>query len=590
MRLQRFLVPARNHTYSDELIAIGLADLLRELTGGADVTIARSGDAYLIEPQRPLDTDDMPVDAEPYLYIRFDGRDSGAPLSSFDYAKEREREAIWRKWGDQMAKPRTSRGRRALARVTQFALQEDTPPPPAPRSDFAVFKALNSMRKGSTSYADIALAWSRLSSERRRRTLTRRLAALALDLGDDVDLGSEAVPELSGVVRALQFFDPVVGKAAGGAKPDGGAPSSYKSERIDWFEEFLKYRAMHVGLVAYPTGDRGKNTRAFVLAPEYISVTAVRNVRQALLDAPVYGSVQADIRAVLATTEALIRQSEFLRIDDDSPFILFDGRPPDKVLAGLNTAYFLSLGSASAVMNVSFIGLPGWFPIGSAEDANAWLGLLEQFRRATNSLPENRSEHIPILQSMLRCLSSGTIGAALDFFGLYATVQLQSDRGHPRFYAALLRRVFAPMNTTDGPLSGLVGSKGFNAVARAVRQATVTEMHHKSQGHQEYDIRYGLAQEWRRAARVRDEFVNALTKFLSDFEYDAAREQEDRNRAHHRWVRPGTDDLREVVELVDRFGSELVCGLLLAFGFAREPWEQEPSPNANDGGSGGDAE
>lgn len=419
-----------------------------------------------------------------------------------------------------------------------------------------------------------------LPSARRREILTERLAACAVDLGDDVEVRAPA-PELITAVRALQFFDPVVGKGASRAKPNGATPASYDSARLDWFEEFLKYRAMHVGMVAYSTGAGGADTRAFVLAPDNIPVRVLANVRQNLLDAPVFGSIQTEIRAVIATTQVLVEKSEFLRLDDDSPFVLFDNRTPAEVLAGLSTAFFLSLGSASAVMNVSFIGLPGWFPVASIADAEAWLALMEEFRRSTNSLPEDRSEHVPVLQAMLRCLSSGSLEAAINFLSLYATVQLHADRTHPRFSARHLERIFAPMTTTDGSLATIISSEGFRAVARAIRRATVTEMFHKSKNQQEYEIRYGLAQEWRRAARVRNDFVNELTKFLSDYEYETARKQEQADRVRRRRSRPTTAEIEEVIGLVDRFGSELVCGLLLAFWFAREPAERDDQPPAD---------
>ncbi len=36
-----------------------------------------------------------------------------------------------------------------------------------------------------------------------------------------------------------------------------------------------------------------------------------------------------------------------------------------------------------------------------------------------------------------------------------------------------------------------------------------------------------------------------------------------------------TSDIQDVVELVDEFGSEVVANLLIAYGYAREPREDE---------------
>jgi hypothetical protein len=439
------------------------------------------------------------------------------------------------------------------------------------------------MRKGSSSYQDLWRAWMALSSDDRRRILTERLVRLADDLGDVVQMEEPTSTEvLAKVVRALQFYDPLVGKGASRPKPNGAGPASYDPARLDWFEEFLKYRGMHVGMAAYSTGKGGADTRVLVLSPQDVPVNILHEVRRDLLQAPVFGNVQSEIKAVIATTRSLLNHSDVLNPGSAAPVVPFARRTPTEVIAGLRTGYFLSLGSAAAIMNASAIGLPGWFPVESREDALAWLDLLREFERTLYpALREDRSEHVPILQAMLGCLSSGSLSAALAFFGLYATIQLQTDPTPPRFSIPLLRRIFSSMTALNGPLKPIVESDGFQAVARAIRQATVTEMVFKSRDRQEYEIRYGLAQEWRRKARVRNDFVAELTTFLADFEYEAARKQEQlKNQRYRRPARPTKEDLAEVVGLIDTYGPELICGLLLAFGFARDPRVDDDSGQA----------
>lgn len=572
VQIRRLHVSGRNGTYSDDLVALGLADLLYELLGRVSVTITRKGDGFLITLPRPLDTDSMPVDAGPYEYIRFDDKDKAAPPTHISYQELREQEKIYQAYEKSLQKPK--RGAPGAGAAVAMLAAEPENAPARPRSDLGLFKAFNSMRKGSSSYQDIWRAWMALSSEDRRRILTARLVRLSDDLGDEVHV--EEPPTIEGLVktvRALQFYDPLIGKGASRPKPNGASPASYDSGRIDWFEEFLKYRGMHVGMAAYSTGKGGTDTRVLVLSPQDVPVDIVNEVRRDLLQAPVFGNVQSEIKAVIATTRSLISHSDVRNPGSTGPVVAFARRTPAQIIAGLDTAYFLSLGSAAAVMNTSTIGLPGWFAIENTDDADAWLDLLREFERTLYpTLREDRSEHVPILQAMLACLSSGSLPSALQFFGLYATVQLRSEPTPPRFSTLLLRRIFAPMPTSNGPLKPIVESNGFQSVARAIRQATVTEMFFKSRNQQDYEIRYGLAQEWRRKARVRDDFVAELTTFLADFEYEAARKQEQmKEKPYRRRSRPTQEDLQQVIELIDIHGSELICGLLLAFGFARDP-------------------
>jgi hypothetical protein len=575
-------VPGRNGTYSDDLVTVGLADLLAVMTNDR-VVISRHGDGFVIKMTRPLDTETMNVDADPYDYIRFDDRDSDPPIKYFSYQQEREREKVYQAYLKSLQRPKRTTKGRGIA-VAAAASQPESAPT-KPRADLGLFKALNSMRKGSSSYQDVWRAWMGLSSLDRRRVLTARLTKLADDLGDDVDVSEpETATALAGAVRALQFYDPLVGKGPGRPKPDGASPASYDAKRVDWFEEFLKYRGMHVAMLAYSTGKNGADTRVMVLSPRDVPVGIVSVIRRDLLEAPIFGNVHSEIKAVIATTRSLINHSDVRNPGSGAPVVAFARRTPSQIIAGLNTAYFLSLGSAAAVMNASFIGLPGWFPIETGDDAQAWLDLLREFERALYpALREDRSEHVPILQAMLTCLSSGSLPAALEFFGRYATVQLQKDPIPPRFSVPLLRRIFAPMATSNGPLKPIVESEGFQAVARTIRQATVTEMYLKSKDLDEYEIKYGLAQEWRRKARVRDDFVVELTTFLADFEYETARKQEQmKGKEYRRRARPTQENIQEVIGLIDTHGSELICGLLLAFGFARDPHAKDDADHAED--------
>lgn len=579
MLIRELYVSGKNGTYSDDLVAVGLADLLASLTGGANVTVRRRGDGFSLKLAQPLNTDLMMVDANPYDYIRFDEKkDKDPPTLYIDYQEEKEKDKRYQAYQKSLQRPK--RGQKTIGTaVAVAAAQADNAPVP-PRADLSLLKAMNSMRKGSTSYQDLWRGWMALASEERRQVLTARLVRMATDLGDTVDVVEpESAQKLADTVRALQFFDPLVGKGPSRPKPDGAPPASYRADRVDWFEEFLKYRGMHVAMAAYSTGKGGSDTRSLVMAPQDVPVEIIREVRRELLSASIFGNVQSEIRAVVATVRALVNRSDSLNPGNQGPVVRFGRRSPSQVIAGLNTAYFLSLGSAAAVMNVSFIGLPGWFAISDADDAQAWLELLREFERTLYpTLREDRSEHVPILQAMLACLSSGSLGSALEFFGLYATIQLQPDFAPPRFSIPTLRRIFAPMAVSEGLLQPIIESPGFQAVTRAIRQATVSEMFSKSRDQQEYDIHYGLAQEWRRKARVRNDFVNELTAFLADYEYETARKQEQKKgQTYRRRARPTVEDLQQVVALIDTYGSELICGLLLAFGFARDPRSDDGS-------------
>jgi len=114
-------------------------------------------------------------------------------------------------------------------------------------------------------------------------------------------------------------------------------------------------------------------------------------------------------------------------------------------------------------------------------------------------------------------------------------------------------------------------------VAYAIRHATIVPQTRKANGQENlYEVRYGLGAELKRKGTVRDEFVAALTDFIQSYNQENVQKLESRGQQMRRDVR--TTDIVEVVRLIDEYGSEVVANLLIAYGYAREPREEQPNP------------
>jgi len=121
-------------------------------------------------------------------------------------------------------------------------------------------------------------------------------------------------------------------------------------------------------------------------------------------------------------------------------------------------------------------------------------------------------------------------------------------------------------------LSPILQSQGFRNIAEAIRRSTVIPQYIGRQQSQ-YDIRYGLGQELKRKAQYPDEFIKALAEFMQSYNEENARVYE---RTKGRGIRRKaitTQDIEEIVALVDEYGSQTVANLLIAFGYARDPKE-----------------
>lgn len=130
----------------------------------------------------------------------------------------------------------------------------------------------------------------------------------------------------------------------------------------------------------------------------------------------------------------------------------------------------------------------------------------------------------------------------------------------------------------DKELKPILENRGFQNIAAAIRRSTVIPQYFKATGDKgPYQIRYGLGADLLRQAAYPDRFIQTLGKFLYDYNRETAQIHERFNgNPPVRRARVSTEDIQQIVELIDKYGSQTVANMLVAFGYAREPRELEP--------------
>jgi hypothetical protein len=122
---------------------------------------------------------------------------------------------------------------------------------------------------------------------------------------------------------------------------------------------------------------------------------------------------------------------------------------------------------------------------------------------------------------------------------------------------------------------------GFRSIARAIRESTIRAQYRVAQeGDRRYDIAYGLGQDLARSLNQRDTFVAALMDFVRHYNAETAREEEKLARQHSGKISPElrrqarlrrlvtTEDVEDLVAIIDEHGHKVVGNLLLAYGYA----------------------
>lgn len=377
-------------------------------------------------------------------------------------------------------------------------------------------------------------------------------------------------------LNMLQVFNPSTGKGQNTPKA-----SNLSMKNVDnfWLCEYLKmvgfYRCAVPRFVLVKQGEPPKDRKTFALAPINMTLDEHNTIFAKFRD--VVGNrhaIKSDIFAALNYTDCFLQYCEAEASASLAVELL--GRAPENFVAGLHTAFYKDLGNSSAVMNLSFINIPRWLNVEDRNDVQTYRAVIEEHLNIVGSLEEERSEGYQLLQHYRDFLSANDFAAFFEFTAQYPNYLLNA-LAKENFWvkplsATNLRRLL--MNTQK-ELTPIIESAGFQNIARAIRQSTVTLQYMVKSGRPPYDIRYGLGQELRRKANYPDEFIQVLGDFLHSFNAENARTAETSSQHWRKSVRE--DDITEIVQLIDEHGPQTVCHLLLAFGYASTSKDDIPT-------------
>jgi len=286
-------------------------------------------------------------------------------------------------------------------------------------------------------------------------------------------------------------------------------------------------------------------------------------------------AVKMDILAALRYTRCFLDWCEEARGQDLMAELL--GQGPENFVAGMYVAYYKSLGQASAVMNLSFIELPRWMRVKSPDDVTLYKGVVEEHENIIRNIDEGDEKKggYDLLVYYRDFLSGGKWGAFFDFTAAYAGFLMRElDRERYRVRPFTTNNLEVLIMKSNEPLAPILESQGFRNIAEAIRHSTIIPQGRKARNQEYlYDIRYGLGQELKRKALYNDEFIAALSEFMQSYNAENARVYEKTGKQYRKNIL--TTDVEDVVRLVDRYGATTVGNLLIAFGYAREPREEE---------------
>ncbi len=571
---QVFRIPKSTGTHADVFAAVGLADLLATVPNAGGITlVGREADLEVHLPGllSQADLDRIPqVPGYPFLKANEKVKVPSGAVDPVDYRAEKAK-------ADRRKKVATSRGKKkqkALDPETHELMQQEQL-----REDWRLLQVLNTLQGDETSNKVHETIVHR-KPKQFREELAAGIDALSLHRPSDLDWK----------VSTVQIFNPIAAKGYSRLKPDStGRNDKTKEQWADPFAEWLKFRGYFVVACPFFQGPKAEHIRLLCPVPQDISVRALGFVSRELRKGGIYGGPpKMDNLAVLRMAELLVRHSEEFHDPDAEVFpgLSLRGKTPAEAISGVMVTHYQSLGNAKAVSAMSTIALPGWFRIESKEDAEDWLAILDEHQRVIRGLQDDHSDEIGLLIAYRRFLEKrgeSAIWALVEFMGQYGSFLIRAREQKRRvrsFRTDYFRRI--AMGTAP-KLTDVLNDPGFQAVAMAVRKATVSAQAQKAMRRPDYrEIRYDLLHDLRRKRNLPgvSPLVEAISDFVSKYNVENARRREMHKPAPRNVT---TEEFSALVALVERYGASIVGAMLCAYGSCREPRDEDAAEPAENG-------
>ncbi len=377
-----------------------------------------------------------------------------------------------------------------------------------------------------------------------------------------------------------QLSNPTSGKGEHAAKANTLAIRNLQGF---WLLEYLKLVGLFtVGMSVMVAGSKDRKT--YILHPGRAEHTALKELMQGFRqNFSATTAIKLDILAVLRFTRILVEYQQRVQSLKQAPPPTSPERPEQlaDLARGFEVAFYKDMGSAHAIMDLATLNPPPWLrTIKDAQDASSILLVLDEHHAVIQSIQDDRgaegAEEGALLSTYRAFLSGGEIRSFFDFaasYGEYVLAKLRRTAWAKLLTTAGLESLMALMQGNQ-KLAPILENEGFRAVAGAIRRSTIIAQFLKARhAGYPYEVRYGLGQEIRRTATNPEDFAGALSDFLMAYNTENIRVRQRinqgslPNRPEYRRRFLKNEHLNQIVKLVDDYGSEVVCKLLVASGY-----------------------
>lgn len=575
--MNTFKVEKRTGTYSDLLETYGLANLLskifdRENIPDVDISISDKGLYYEIATNIPI-SDEIMSKLSYFPLFRYIKQKPETDVSQFsdyfDYPVQKE----WKKerqklllqvYSEYSGKEKKSERDRRIQEVEYIYENEK-------RIDSAldIYAQINT----PNNFPSFEKLYQNLSNNKEHFSLF--VSEIIHSYGDEHYNSKDFEKKIknlsfSKTITATQLYNPNQGQGLNKLKADGLNRKNFNSS---WINESLKVSGALSDMICQLV-KVGSSYDLKVFVPEYKQVNY--RYKESLM--PKFKKhlkgntpIEIDILNILLLIQMVIEHSGFMgrrkKVKD--------------IVAGLHSVYQKDLGQNKAVVNIGFIQVPNFIEIGTKEENQIWINILQEQRQIIGSIKElgDTTQGLLLYRNFI---SGSDINSFFKFsywYAIYLSGQLSNKKYAQAFSIETLNQFYKCMDTNELKLTEIISDAGFKAVANAIRESTIvlqTIASLKKQGKAKdyqleklsvYSIRYGIAQTLQSKSKSTKELAEFIGEFIALYNAETAGKSETKGKSFRANVRE--DELFAFYKLLEQSkSSKLVGALLASYGFA----------------------
>lgn len=359
-------------------------------------------------------------------------------------------------------------------------------------------------------------------------------------------------------INSLQDINPDKGKGVNQDKATGVTP---KGQNNFWLQQLMRFAGLRQGFISQYV--LKKDYKNYAVVPNNITFERLSSVYRAFKNIiHSAGSVKFDIILILFLTQKLIEHSQYYQDE-------WSHEPINNKISGFQFAYYKSLGQRPAVTNIGFLGLPKFIKFKSEEEGNIWLDVLTEHVAVIRSINDNHSSNIKMLQCYRHFISASDLMLFFEFQFHYATYLINSYMQKNYFVKIFSIQNMEVLMGTNQTYQKIISNKGFQAIAKAIRNSTIIPIIHKNNK----DAIFGLSQKFKIASKDKDSFASEVSQFIQLYN-ERIMLKDYKKRPHHKYVT--TEEFSDFYKLLDDdYSAKLIAGMLIAFGFAKEVNENQ---------------